>query len=92
MLAAVERRTASGTVLGNAETLSPERAVELFTTPLDAPGAAPRRIAEHQPADLCVLTKPWAQVRESFSSSYVATTVRTGVVTYRKGNPTLPVT
>jgi len=85
MLAAVERRTGSGAVLGDAETLSPERAVELFTTPLDAPGGAPRRIAEHRPADLCVLTKPWAQVRTSFSSSYVAVTVHAGVVTYRSG-------
>ena len=38
MQAAVERRTATGTVLGKDDCLSPERALALFFALLDNPG------------------------------------------------------
>ena len=80
MRAAVNRRTASGEVLGAEEVLTPEEALRLFTTPLDAPGAAPRRIAVGTAADFCLLTLPWRQARLRLRSEDVALTVRDGRV------------
>ena len=79
MQAAVMRRTRSGRVMGAAEALSPEQALALFTTPLQAPGAAPRRIVPGQPADLCLLDRPWAQARADLSAVRVRQTWRDGV-------------
>ena len=80
MRAAVNRRTASGEVLGAEEALTPEEALRLFTTPLDAPGAAPRRIAVGTAADFCLLTLPWRQARLRLRSEDVALAVRDGRV------------
>ena len=79
MQAAVMRRTRSGRVMGAAEALRPEQALALFTTSLEAPGAAPRRIAVGQPADLCLLDRPWAQARADLSAVRVRQTWRDGV-------------
>ena len=48
MRAAVHRRTAKGRRLGKDETLSPEEALALFTSPLEAPGAPPRRVRSRE--------------------------------------------
>ena len=80
MRAAVDRRTAHGDVLGAEEALTPEQALALFTSPLDAPGAAPRRIAVGTAADFCLLTLPWRQARVRLRSDDVAATVRDGRV------------
>ncbi len=74
MRAAVERRTAGGRALGLAERLTPERALALFTTPPDAPGGAPRRVAEEAPADLCLLDRPWQAARSALSRDLVRAT------------------
>lgn len=85
MRAAVSRRTASGDVLGPAETLTPEQALALFTSPLDTPGGAPRRIAAGAAADFCLLKSPWRIAREHLRAEDVAATVRTGRVQWRMG-------
>ena len=78
MQAAVDRRSASGAVLGADEGLDPERALALFTTPADAPGGEPRRLAPGEPADLCLLRVPWSRARDALSSDLVAATIRAG--------------
>ena len=82
MAAAVSRRTTSGKLIGEKEALTPERALALFTTPADAPGGEPRRIAAGEPADLCLLKLPWSRARERLRHDDVAATVRAGSVTY----------
>lgn len=72
---AVERRTASGAPLGPGEALAPERALALFTTPPEAPGGSPRRVAVGAPADLCLLDRPWSRAREALSSRLVRATL-----------------
>jgi predicted amidohydrolase YtcJ len=78
MQAAVDRRTGRGDVLGAGEGVSPERALALFTTPWDAPGGRPRRVAPGTPADLCLLDRSWARARDLLSSAQVAATFRAG--------------
>lgn len=75
MSAAVHRLTARGRVVGAAERLTPERALALFTTPLSEPGGEPKRITSGLPAALCVLRRPWAQVRLSLDRSDVRASV-----------------
>ncbi|MEE9282342.1 MAG: amidohydrolase family protein [Myxococcota bacterium] len=84
MRAAVERRTASGLCLGARERLEPERALALFTSPPELPGAAPRRVAPGSPADLCLLDRPWTSARRELSSEHVAATLRAGRVIFRR--------
>ncbi len=76
---AIERRTAHGAPLGLREAVSPERALALYLTPLDAPGGEPRRVAVGAPADLCLLDGPLSHVLEGPSSSHVALTIHAGV-------------
>jgi predicted amidohydrolase YtcJ len=74
MRAAVERTTAAGAVLGPQEALTPERALALFTSPPEAPGASPRRLVPGAPADLCLLDRPWAAARRQLESKQVVAT------------------
>ena len=85
MRAAVERRTYSGAALGPEEAVSPERALALFTSPAEAPGAAPRALAVGAAADLCLLDRPWAVVREELCSEHVAATIRAGELIFQGG-------
>jgi predicted amidohydrolase YtcJ len=85
MRSAVERRAQSGAVLGGDEALSPERALALFTSPPGAPGAPPRRLLPGEPADLCLLARPWAEAREELDSGLVAATFVAGEVVFRRG-------
>ena len=84
MQAAVDRRTQTGLLLGADERLAPERALALFTSPPEAPGDAPRRIAVGARADLCLLDRPWSKAREPLSSECVAATLRDGCVLWRR--------
>jgi predicted amidohydrolase YtcJ len=72
MRAAVARRSAGGRVLGPDESLDPERALALFTSPPGAPGGSPRRVAVGAPADLCLLDRPWSRARERLDAEDVA--------------------
>ena len=78
MRAAVERRTSDGRVVGRRETLSPERALELFLTPLEAPGGLPRRVVVGAPSELCILDRRWADARTSLAAELVIGSVREG--------------
>jgi predicted amidohydrolase YtcJ len=82
--AAVERRSEAGRSLGADEALSPERALALFTSPAEAPGAAPRRIAVGCAADLCLLDAPWSSARGDLSSHRVRATFREGEPIWRR--------
>jgi predicted amidohydrolase YtcJ len=74
MRAAVDRLAPDGAALGPAEALTPERALALFTSPADAPGAGARRIEPGAPADLCLLDLPWAAARRQLESKHVVAT------------------
>jgi predicted amidohydrolase YtcJ len=59
MRAAVARRTAGGRVLGEGERIAPWEALNLFLTPVEDPGGAPRRVRPGV-SDLCLLHVPLA--------------------------------
>jgi predicted amidohydrolase YtcJ len=80
MTAAVHRRTAAGAVLGDDERVPPARALELFLTPLDAPGGPPRRVVVGAQADLCVLDRPLADALAHPAEVTVAATVIDGLL------------
>lgn len=82
MAAAVERRSASGVLMGSGEELSPEQALALFTGSAKAPGGPPRRIAPGEPADLCLLDRCWADARRDLRSVTVRHTLVRGAFTY----------
>ncbi len=84
MRAAVDRRSRDGLLLGEAEALSPEAALALFSSPPECPGGAPRRIEVGATADLCLLDAPWRIVREALSSKRVAATLRNGRILWRR--------
>jgi predicted amidohydrolase YtcJ len=85
MRAAVLRRTESGARLGPDEALSPERALALFTSPPEAPGAAARRVEPGAAADLCLLDRPWSAAREALDARHVAATFVAGEIAFRSG-------
>ena len=78
MRAAVHRRTGAGAVLGAEETLTPERALALFTTPAQDPGGAPRKVEAGATADLCLMNAPWRRIRTRLVAEDVAATVLDG--------------
>jgi predicted amidohydrolase YtcJ len=80
MQAAVERRTRGGASIGPTEALTPEQALGLYLTPPQAPGGQPRRVAVGEPADLCLLDRPWAQARSRLAEVRVVATIRGGIM------------
>ena len=84
--AATTRRTRGGEVLGEGESLSAERALALFTTDPDRPGGEARKITPGAPADLCLLDRPWARVRERLVADDVKATFIGGVCRYHRNN------
>jgi len=80
MQAAVERRSASGAVLGPGECLTPEEALALFTSRPDAPGGPARRVEVGEIADLCLLARPWSETRDDLAAARVVLTLRAGRV------------
>ena len=79
MQAAVNRQSENGVVMTQAESLTPEQALALFLSPLDAPGSAPRRVAVGEPADLCLLATPWRNARNDLSQVRVQRTWKRGI-------------
>jgi predicted amidohydrolase YtcJ len=84
MRAAVSRRTRDGRPFAPGEALSPERALALFTSPPQAPGAAPRAVGPGFAADLCLLDLPWRAARRALSSRHVRATLCGGRVAFRR--------
>ena len=82
MRAAVHRRTRAGATIGAKETLAPEQALALFTTPLANPGGEPRRVEVGAAADLCLLDRPWRDARSSLKAEQVVATVSRGGLTH----------
>jgi predicted amidohydrolase YtcJ len=78
--AAVERRTAAGSPIGEGERLNPERALALYQGPLSDPGGPPARVAVGRPADLCLLGAPWNVARRELDRELVRATVVGGRV------------
>jgi len=85
MRAAVARRTRDGAALGPHESLTPERALSLFTTPAHSPGGAPRRVEVGAAADLCLLDRAWSRAREELTSALVQRTLVGGRTIWKRG-------
>jgi predicted amidohydrolase YtcJ len=83
---AVYRRTRNGQLLGESEGLSPERALALFTSPIDAPGTPPTEHAVGDVADFCLVDLPWHSFRERLKPDHVALTVCRGSLTWRRNS------
>jgi predicted amidohydrolase YtcJ len=79
MAAAVSRPAG----FGEGEGLTPEEALALFTGTSCAPGAGARRIAPGEPADLCLLDRPWSAARRELASVEVRLTLVGGQQVYR---------
>jgi predicted amidohydrolase YtcJ len=69
-----DRRTASGRVIGAAESVSTRRALDGMLTPLDDLSAPARRVAVGAPADLVLLRSPLAAVLAEPSAELVRAT------------------
>jgi predicted amidohydrolase YtcJ len=67
MHTAVSRRTASGAVLGPSEAMTSEAALNLFLGSLEKP-AIPRTLSIGAAADLCLLDRPWEQLKQDLTS------------------------
>ena len=70
--------------MGEDESLSPERAVSLYTSPLEAAGLPGRKLEVGASADLCLLDRPWQRAREILSSELVAMTLVAGRQCWRR--------
>jgi len=84
MRAAVDRCTESGVVLGDTEKLTAEQALSLFLGSAGDPGAGDRKIEVGQPADFCLLKKPWNEAREHLHNDLVQATIRGGQFIYQR--------
>jgi predicted amidohydrolase YtcJ len=80
MSAAVSRKTSAGTTLGKQEQVSPEVALQLFTSPADNPGGKARSIGVGCSADLCLLNRPWHSARSRLTQEDVIATVCAGQI------------
>lgn len=81
MAAAVSRKTASGAHIGPDEALTPEQALDLYLRAPEALGQR-RRVAVGEPADLCLLDRPWQQARTALSVDLVRATVIAGRIVH----------
>jgi predicted amidohydrolase YtcJ len=77
--AAIDRRTAAGTVLGTDERVEPRRALDLFLGSAREPGR-PRRVQVGQPGDLCLLRGTLRDVLADPCADAVAGTIIGGRV------------
>jgi len=83
MQAAVSRRTRAGSVIGGAETLTPEEAFNLFAGALADPGGPARTVAIGASADLCLIDRPWADARRDLAAVTVRKTVKSGRIVWQ---------
>ena len=82
MAAAVERRTASGRLLGAAEKVSPEQALSGYLR--SEPRSSARQVVAGAPANLCLLDRSWADARQDLASVNVMATWQGGAQIYRR--------
>ncbi|MBU9762413.1 amidohydrolase family protein [Mycobacterium sp. TNTM28] len=83
MRAAVHRRSPRGVVLGPAEQISGDRALQLFFGSATAP-ARPRRVAAGELGDLCLLAASPQRVLEALDADLVAATIVGGTVVFER--------
>lgn len=72
--AAIDRRSASGVVVGKDEALDPAAALRLFLGALTDPGGPPRRVEPGAPADLVLLDRGLGDVLTQPRSDHVRAT------------------
>ncbi len=82
MAAAIDRRSASGRVLGQGERVSAATALALYLGEPSAPGGPPRRVAVGAVADLCLLKVPLSEALADPKADHVAATLVGGELTY----------
>jgi predicted amidohydrolase YtcJ len=83
MAAAVSRSTRSGLQLGADEALTPDQALALFLSdPMDL--TRQRSIELGAAADLCLLDRPWEDVRDRLSASDVRMTIAGGRIIHNR--------
>jgi predicted amidohydrolase YtcJ len=83
MHAAVGRRTCAGVAFTPQEALTPEQALALYLAdPLDL--SRQRRVGLGEPADLCLLDRPWREARERLDSGDVRIAVASGRVIHQR--------
>ena len=84
MRAAVNRTTASGTVLGSGEAVAARTALELFFGSAEQP-TRQRTIAPGQPADLCLIAADEPDLLAALEAGQIAATIVDGKVVYEAG-------
>lgn len=84
MQAAVTRRTANGAVIGAAEALTPEQAIELFLGDPSHPGAGKNHLDIGMPATLCVLDREWQHARADLSTVTIDKTLIDGALVWAR--------
>lgn len=80
--AAKDRRTATGSVLGEAERVTAGVALGLLLGELRSPGGPPRRVSAGGPADLCLLDAALEDVLAAPGAERVRATVVAGAVVH----------
>ena len=84
MRTAVDRRTASGAVVGEDERVPAADALAMFLSLADRPGGPPRRIQPGSPCDVVVLDCPLEQALTDLDAFHVGLTICGGELTYRR--------
>jgi predicted amidohydrolase YtcJ len=74
LAAAVDRRTPEGRVLGDEERISAEEALVRFLPDRAASRSTPLRLEPGDPADLCLLDRPWSRARTALAEVGVVRT------------------
>jgi predicted amidohydrolase YtcJ len=80
---ATKRMTRDGRTISLGESLLPEEALRMYLGEPAAPGRVYRRLAEGQPATLCVLDRPWADARAALDKVNVQLTIKRGEEIWR---------
>ncbi len=80
IVAARDRTTPTGQVLGAGERITARRALDMYLAPLADPAGPPRRVAPGVPADLCLLATPLDDALRDPAAVTVVATVTGGVV------------
>ena len=74
LAAAVDRRTPEGRVFGDGERISAEEALVRFLPAPTASRSKPLRLKAGDPADLCLLDRPWSRARTALAEVGVVRT------------------
>lgn len=87
LAAAVDRRTPEGRVLGDEERISAEEALVRFLPAPTASRSKPLRLTIGDPADLCLLDRPWSRARTALAEVGVVRTWVEGALVPARTDP-----